>query len=458
MKKLQSLLLLTALIIHPVFSQKNFLKESEQERDQRMQWWRDATFGMFIHWGVYSVPAGIYKGKPVNGIGEWIMETANIPIPEYEQFARQFNPEKFDAEEWVSIAKEAGIKYIVITSKHHDGFCLWDSKVTNYDIMDFSPFKRDILKELSVACKKAGIHICFYHSIMDWHQPDAKSKDYPHQDTEHPDFNKYREQYLKPELAELIKNYDPDLLWFDGEWIPEWTEEQGRDLYNYLRNLKPSLIINNRIGKGRSGMQGMNKYKDAVGDFGTPEQEILKGTSESDWESCMTMNDTWGFKKNDSNWKSPTLLIHNLIDVAAKGGNYLLNVGPTSEGLIPQPSIDRLREMGKWLAINGEAIYATKSIKQYKESDNLKFTSGKDGKFIYAIVTRQSDEVRITTVSPVKGSRIYMLGVKRQLTWRKDGDAVVIKLPAQLPCEYAWALKINGKSIDGADQENEVGK
>src|ERR1700730_8169262 len=458
MKKLLFFLFLAASIIHPAFTQKNFLKESRQEKDERMKWWRDATFGMFIHWGVYSVPGGIYKGKPVDGIGEWIMETGKIPIPEYEEFARQFNPEKFNAEEWVSIAKGAGVKYIVITSKHHDGFCMWDSKVTNYDIMDFSPFKRDILKELSVACKKAGIHICFYHSIMDWHQPDAKSKNYPHQDTEHPDFNKYREQYLKPQLAELIKNYDPDLLWFDGEWIPEWTEEQGKDLYNYLRNLKPSLIINNRIGKGRSGMQGMNKYKDAVGDFGTPEQEILKGTSDSDWESCMTMNDTWRFKKNDSNWKSPMRLIHNLIDVAAKGGNYLLNIGPTSEGLIPQPSVDRLKEMGKWLAINGEAIYATKSMEQYKEGDNLEFTSSKDGKFIYAMVTKQTDEVSISTVSPDKGSKIYMLGVERLLTWRKTGNAIVVKLPNQLPCEYAWVLKIRGKRIAGPDREKEIGK
>jgi len=369
MKKIQWIMIALALIIHPAFSQ-----ETKQEKDQRMEWWRDATFGMFIHWGVYSVPAGMYKGKPVDGLGEWIMQDAKIPIPEYEEFARQFNPQKFDAGEWVRIAKQAGVRYIVITSKHHDGFCLWDSKVSNYDIMDFSPFKRDILKELSTACKAADIRLCFYHSIMDWHQPDAKSKDYPHQKTVHPDFAKYREGYLKPQLAELIKNYDPGVLWFDGEWIPEWTEEQGKDLYAYLHSLKPSLIFNNRIGKGRNSMQGMSKYKDAAGDFGTPEQEILEGTSDSDWESCMTMNDTWGFKSNDHHWKPATVIIHNLIDIAAKGGNYLLNVGPTPEGLIPQPSIDILKETGKWLAVNHEAIYATHSIKQFKEGDNIRFT------------------------------------------------------------------------------------
>jgi alpha-L-fucosidase len=438
MKKAQLFLGALVLLIQPAFSQ-----ETKQEKDHRMEWWRDATFGMFIHWGAYSVPAGMYKGKPVDGLGEWIMQDAKIPIPEYEEFVKQFNPVKFDANEWVRIAKQAGIRYIVITSKHHDGFCLWDSKVTNYDVMDFSPFKRDILKELSVACKAAGIHFCFYHSIMDWHQPDAKSKDYPHQKTEHPDFAKYRDQYLKPQLAELIKKYDPDVLWFDGEWIPEWTEPQGRELYNYLRQLKPSLIINNRVGKGRDSMQGMNKYKDAAGDFGTPEQEILVGTSDSDWESCMTMNDTWGFKTNDHHWKSDTVLIHNLIDIAAKGGNYLLNVGPTQEGLFPSPSIELLEKMGAWLNVNGEAIYATNSLRQFKEGDHIRFTASKDGAVVYAILTKkEGNDVRLTTVQPAKNSAIYMLGVKEPLAWKREGEATVITLPAQLPGSVAWVLKI----------------
>jgi alpha-L-fucosidase len=431
-------------------SQKNYLNETKAEKDQRMAWWRDAGFGMFIHWGVYSVPAGEYKGQEVKGIGEWIMETGKIPTSDYEQFAKQFNPTKFNAKEWVSIAKDAGVKYIVITSKHHDGFCLWDSKVSNYDVMDYAPIHRDILKELTAACKEAGITMCFYHSIMDWHQPDAKSKDYPHQSTANPDWAKYRETYLKPQLVELLKNFDPGVLWFDGEWVPEWTEEQGKDLYNYLRNIKPELIINNRVGKGRSGMQGMNKYKDAAGDFGTPEQEILEGTSDTDWESCMTMNDTWGFKKNDHNWKSSEVLIENLIDVAAKGGNYLLNVGPTSQGEIPAPSVERLREIGKWLKVNGEAIYGTNSLKQYKEGD-IKFTVSKDKKNIYAIITKKDgNDIRITSIQPVKGSKIYMLGVKEPLTWKEDAGATVVTLPSQLPCDYAWTLKIEGASKGNA--------
>jgi alpha-L-fucosidase len=310
--------------------------------------------------------------------------------------------------------------------------------------MDFSPFKRDILKELTEACRAAGIKMCFYHSIMDWHQPDAESKkDYAHQNTPNPDFARYRETYLKPQLKELLEKYDPEVLWFDGEWIPEWTEEQGKDLYNYLRNLKPSLIINNRVGKGRSGMQGMNKYKDAAGDFGTPEQEILEGSSDADWESCMTMNDTWGYSKFDQHWKSAEMLIHNLVDIAAKGGNYLLNVGPDAAGFIPVQSVERLAEMGKWLKINGEAIYATGSLKQYKEGDHIKYTTSKDGKYVYAILTKKSgNSISIKQVKPKAGSKIYMLGVNQPLKWRSTAEGIEVDLPEKLPGDYAWTLKI----------------
>ena len=442
--------ILCVLMLMSVNAQKNYLTETKQDRDTRMEWWRDATFGMFIHWGAYAVPAGSYNGKEYGRIGEWIMHSANIPIPEYEKFVQQFNPTQFNAKEWVAVAKKAGIKYIVITSKHHDGFSIWDSKVTNYDIMDASPFKRDILKELSDACKEANIKMCFYHSIMDWHHPDAESKkDYTHQHSANPNFAKYREEYLKPQLKELIEKYDPAVLWFDGEWIPEWTEDQGKDLYNYLRNLKPDLIINNRVGKGRAGMQGMNKYQDAAGDFGTPEQEILEGTSDTDWESCMTMNDTWGFKKNDNNWKSSETLIHNLVDIAAKGGNYLLNVGPTAEGLIPAPSVDRLKDMGNWLKINGEAIYATKSLKKFKEGDNVKYTVSNDGKYIYAIVTKKADgPVVLKNISAAPGTKVKMLGVKQVIHHEHDEKAGTLTLnwPKQLPCEHAWVFKIEGSA------------
>jgi alpha-L-fucosidase len=333
-------------------------------KDERMEWWRDARFGLFVHWGLYSVPAGTYKGKRIDGIGEWIMNSAQIPADEYEKYADAFNPIGFDADEWVRLVKQAGMKYIVITSKHHDGFCLWDSKVTDWDIMDATPFKRDILAELAQACKKHKIKLCFYHSIMDWHHPDAQAAFYPnYNDTKrsNPDFERYVETYMKPQLAELLANYGPlGVLWFDGEWIKDWTEPQGKALYAYLRGLQSDLIINNRVGKGRKGMEGLNKNDEYAGDFGTPEQQIpAAGLPGVDWETCMTMNDTWGFKAYDDNWKSSEDLIQKLVDVASKGGNFLLNVGPTPEGLIPRPSIQRLKAMGDWMAVNSESIYGT---------------------------------------------------------------------------------------------------
>jgi len=334
-------------------------------KDERMEWWREARFGMFIHWGLYAVPAGEWKGEQIKGIGEWIMERAHIPVSEYQQLAGQFNPVKFNADEWVSIARNAGMKYIVITSKHHDGFCLWDSRVSDYDIVDATPFKRDVLRELSVACKKQGIRLCFYHSIMDWHHPDAQAPFYPNYNDSkqsNPNFSRYVENYMKPQLKELISNYGPlGVLWFDGEWIGDWTEPQGKDLYNYVRGLQPNIIINNRVGKGRKGMEGLSKGdQEYAGDFGTPEQQIpAKGLPGVEWESCMTMNDTWGYKSYDHNWKSDEDLLRKLADIASKGGNFLLNVGPTSEGLIPGPSVERLAAMGRWMKVNSESIYET---------------------------------------------------------------------------------------------------
>jgi alpha-L-fucosidase len=347
----------------------NYLNESAEDRATRMEWWKDARFGMFIHWGLYAIPAGEYQGRRNEGIGEWIMDHQQIPIAEYEKYAPQFNPVKFNAKEWVQIAKDAGMKYIVITSKHHDGFGLWDSKVSEWDVMDATPFKRDILKELADACEAEGIKLCFYHSIMDWHHPDAQAilePDYNRgrESTDiNPNFPRYLENYMKPQLQELLTNYgDIGVVWFDGEWVPDYTSEQGKDVYNFVRNLKPDVIINNRVDKGRQGMMGMNKEGDFAGDFGTPEQEIPDtGMPGVDWESCMTMNDTWGFKHFDENWKSEETLIRNLVDIVSKGGNFLLNVGPQADGEIPAASVERLAAMGRWMKFNGESIYGAEA-------------------------------------------------------------------------------------------------
>lgn len=340
---------------------QDFTRETPKQHDARMQWWRNARFGMFIHWGLYAIPAGEWNGE--TNYGEWIRNNAQIPLEVYDKFLNQFNPVKYNAEEWVKMAKYAGMKYIVITSKHHDGFALFDSKVSDFDVMS-TPFKRDILKELAEACRKHGIKMCFYHSIMDWHHPDYLPRRTweTNRSAEGADYDRFV-LYLKAQLKELLTNYgDIAVLWFDGEWESTWNDKCGIDLYNYVRSLSPNIIINNRVGASRNDMQGFTKDGGFAGDFGTPEQQIpATGLPGVDWETCMTMNDHWGYNKNNHNWKSTKEIIQMLADIASKGGNYLLNVGPTSEGLFPQPSIDRLKEIGDWMQQNGESIYETQA-------------------------------------------------------------------------------------------------
>ena len=314
--------------------------ETPAQRDARMGWWREARFGMFVHWGLYAIPAGRWQGKDIPGIGEWIMDKAKIPVPEYERLVPQFNPVKFDARQWVKVARNAGQRYLVITTKHHDGFCLWDSNLTDYDIMA-TPFKRDVLRELADACREDGwVRLGFYYSILDWHHPDARGENWP----------KYA-QHMKGQVKELLTGYGPiGVMWFDGQWVREWTAEQGKDLEAFCRSIQPQVIINNRVGKGRPD----------DGDYQTPEQKIpAAAVAGKDWETCMTMNDTWGYKSKDQNWKSAADLLRKLVDIASKGGNFLLNVGPTAEGIIPDESVKRLEEMGAWLKVNGESIYGT---------------------------------------------------------------------------------------------------
>lgn len=421
----------------------NYLLESDETFRDRMTWWRDAGLGLFIHWGAYAVPAGNYKGKEVDATGEWIMNAAKIPVPEYEEFVHQFNPTGFKALDWIKIAKQAGMKYIVITSKHHDGFCLWDSDISNYDFMDATPFKIDVIKELSEACKQENIKFGIYHSILDWHHPQATGRT----------FSIYRENYLKPQLEELVKKYNPDILWFDGDWIDEWTEPQGKDLYHFIRSLKPDIIINNRVGKGRNGMQGMSRGTEFVGDFGTPEQEILeKGAGGIDWESCMTMNDTWGYKLNDDNWKSSETLIHHIVDIAAKGGNFLLNVGPTAQGLIPQPSIKILNDIGNWMQVNGEVVHHTRSWPTFHDGQNIRYILGKNG-FCYAVLMEwPGQSANLHHIAPENGTGIELLGFDRKIfNWKYDAHSGLdIPLPeawqdpANRKCEHAWVLKIKG--------------
>ncbi len=358
MTAVMALAVVSGPAVAPVAAKDYWNDETPAERDARMKWWQEARFGMFIHWGLYAVPAGEWKGK--TNYAEWIRNRAEIPLKEYDKFVGRFKPVRFDADRWVRMAKRAGMKYVVITSKHHDGFCMWPSELTNYDV-DSTPLKIDIMGQLRRACEKEGIRFCMYHSIMDWHHPDYLprrkwEKDRP---VDGADYGRYV-KYMKGQLAELVKQYQPGVLWFDGEWEPTWTHEQGKDLYQFVRSLDPNIIINNRVDKGRRGMEGMTEKGEFRGDFGTPEQQIpATGIPGADWETCMTMNGHWGWNKNDKNWKSDKDLIRKLVDIASKGGNFLLNIGPKPDGTFPQQAIDRLEAIGKWMDVNGQAIYGT---------------------------------------------------------------------------------------------------
>ncbi|MCG6189718.1 alpha-L-fucosidase [Maribellus maritimus] len=327
---------------------KNYLNESKEEYQRRMEWFTDSKYGMFIHFGLYSQLGGIYKGNESGRYAEWIQANQQIPKSDYIKLIDTWAPEKFNANKIVKLAKKAGMEYIVITTKHHEGFCLWDSDYTEYDIAG-SPMKgRDFIKELSESCKKHKIRFGTYYSIIDWNHPshdipDSDAKEVTRKRWQNPRFNNGKKeeyvQYMKNQIKELIEKYDTDILWFDGDWASYWTTEDGNDLYQYIRELKPEIIINNRVSKREIFKK----------DFGTPEQFHPDGTLDYYWEACYTMNDSWGFKIKDTDWKRPEEVYEKLKDINKKGGNFLLNVGPDGNGEIPDASVDILLKVGKML-------------------------------------------------------------------------------------------------------------
>jgi alpha-L-fucosidase len=313
-------------------------------REARLSWFREAKYGLFIHWGLYAIPAGEWKGKAVPGIGEWIMNRARIPVREYEALAAQWNPVKFDAEAWVRLAKDAGMKYVVITSKHHDGFALFDSKVSRYDAVDATPFRRDALKELAEACRRRGIRLGFYYSqAQDWHDPNGAGNTWDFGPDEKKDFDRYLREKAEPQVRELLTGYGPvALVWFDTPRL--MTPERAQRFTDLVRSLQPDTLIDGRLG--------------AAGDYvSTGDNVIPSRVGDQAWETPATINHTWGYRKDDNDWKAPGDVTFKLVDVVSKGGNYLLNVGPTADGTIPQPSQDTLRAVGRWLKTNGEAVY-----------------------------------------------------------------------------------------------------
>lgn len=462
MKKYILLFIMLICTAQFMFAQSS-KQAADTSKEARMKWWREAGFGMFIHWGVYSVPAGTYNGHQINRLGEWIMNRGKIPVTEYQEFAKQFNPVKFNADEWVKMAKDAGMKYIVITAKHHDGFAMFKSKASKWNIVDATPYGKDVLKQLAAACKKQGIKLGFYYSqAQDWNNPggaasrkpttegwanpdSAKIDAYtaahnghwdPAQETK--TFAQYIDDVAVPQVKELMTNYgEVAVLWWDTP--TNMTDEAALKLQAALKT-QPQIITNDRL-----------KRPNFPGDTKTPEQKIptqaeLDGT---DWETCMTMNETWGYKSYAHNWKSTETMIRNLVDIASKGGNYLLNVGPKSDGTFPQESIDRLKEIGKWMKVNGEAIYKTDATPlaplawgRCTKKENKNITT------LYFSVFDWPKDGKLT----IPGLKNEVVSAKLRATGSKlktetGADGLVIIVPPQAPDKIASVIKVEVKGI-----------
>lgn len=412
--------------------------------NDRLEWFREAKFGMFIHWGIYSVPAGEWEGK--TGYGEWFQLQTKMPCATYDKFATQFNPVKFNAKEWAQIAKDAGVKYLVITAKHHDGFCMYDTKFTDFNLVKTSPYGRDPLKELAQACRDVGIKFCVYYSIADWHHPDSPAKDsqrgFHGQPKADADVSKYAD-YMRNQVHELLTNYGPiGLVWFDtGGAFKDKSGLKGAEMVKMIHETQPACLINNRLGTG--------------GDYGTPEQYIPAGGQNEPFETCMTINGHWGYNQADHNWKSTDTLLRNLVDIAAKGGNYLLNVGPTSEGLIPGPSVERLKEMGAWLKVNGEAIYGAGPTAFGYElgKPGQKDARGhgtivgaldwrcttKPGKLYLHLFKWPAGKFALNRLQS-KVTKAYLLADRKDLKFNQTDAGVTLDLPAEAPDKIASVI------------------
>jgi alpha-L-fucosidase len=323
--------------------------------NDRMKAFREAKFGMFIHWGLYAIPAR----------GEWVMNKEHIPVAKYTEFARQFDPLEFNAAAWVRIAKDAGMKYMVITSKHHDGFAMYHSKVSPYNIVDATPFKRDPLKELADACRKEGMGLGFYYSqAQDWHHPGGAVSRGSWDPAQTGNFDQYLREKAIPQVKELLSGYGPVFsIWFDTP--VQMTPQSAKEFARLVHTTQPATYVNSRIFSSGRKISGMNAGQLAelkqigVDYLSYADRQIPDHPQWRDWETCMTLNHSWGYTRSDDDWKSPEVVIGQLVEVASKGGNFLLNVGPTAEGVIPAPGVANLREVGRWLKVNGEAIYGT---------------------------------------------------------------------------------------------------
>ena len=410
------------------------VSETQAQRDVRMAWWRDAKFGLFLHWGIYSVPAGKY-GK-IDYYGEWIMNSAKIPVAEYQAYAKQFNPVKYDPELWAKLAKDAGMKYIVITAKHHEGFAMYPSDASKWNVADATPYKKDLLGPLVNAAHSEGLKIGFYYSqSQDWNNPGGAKAGFKEgegwDDAQKGSYDDYLNNVAVPQVRELLTRYPIDILWWD---TPMYMTPKRVAPLAALMKLRPNLITNNRLGGG-------------LGDTATPEQFVPVTGYPGDWETCMTMNNNWGYNARDNSWKSSPVLIRKLAEVCSKGGNLLLNIGPTAEGEFPPTSIQRLHDLGQWLHVNGDAIYGT--------------TAGPFEYLPWGVATRKSGKLYLHVfdwpkngelIVPLKNEAIaaaLLVAPGEKLSVQRESERLVIKVPAAAPdaVDSVVVLKIKGEPL-----------
>lgn len=390
------------------------------DRARRMKWWHEAKFGMFVHWGLYSV----------RGRHEWVMENEGIPVAEYEQLATRFNPKKDAARDWARLAKRAGMKYMVMTTKHHEGFCLFDTKTTSYNAAKRAA-GRDLVREYVDAARGEGLRVGFYYSLMDWHHPDGAR-------AEKDEAARRRlVDYIHTHVRELMTNYGKiDVLWYDVSWPLDAKGWESQRMNEMVFSLQPDIVVNNR-----------NRLP---GDFTTPEQRIEAAEEGRAWEACMTMNGSWGYQAADDDWKTPKQVVRNLISCARDGGNYLLNIGPKPDGSIPEESVRILEAVGAWMSKNGEAIYASDRC-QPRRSNYASFT--RKGHTLYMHVHFwPGDDVAIGgLLVPVKSARLLATGQK--VDFAQDPIRVRFTgLPKQAPDQPVTTLAIECGAEPKQDQ------
>ena len=377
--------------------------------DNRMGWWREAKFGLFIHWGLFALLAGEYKGVRTDNIAEWIMHDLKIPVEEYEEMVKDFSPTHFDADSIVRMARDAGMKYIVFTAKHHEGFAMFHSAANRYNTVDATPWGRDPARELREACDKYGLKLCFYYSqAQDWHHPDGIEENVS---DARKDFRKYLDGKCIPQIKELLTNYgEIGLIWFDTPM--SMTKEQSEELRALVRGLQPNCLISGRIGN-------------SLGDYMTTGDNFIPLLAYAgDFEVPATINDTWGFNRYDRRWKSPEKLLRNLVKVVSRGGNFLLNIGPDAQGVVPEESVRVLSILGDFLKKNGESIYGAFSVPTYPYDIDWGYFTSRPGK-LYIHVFEDLPDVYLLNMAN-KPRRAYLLADGRELELRErvtcEGD------------------------------------